>query len=67
MINLKTYLFFVTECSGGFFGPNCSQKCENCKQQSCYITNGTCLSGCLKDFEGEMCNKKASAYTEQHY
>ncbi|XP_078317014.1 receptor-type tyrosine-protein phosphatase epsilon-like [Crassostrea virginica] len=42
----------------GVYGNSCNESCpENCQEQRCDITNGSCL-GCTPGWIGEYCNKE---------
>ncbi|GFR77065.1 receptor-type tyrosine-protein phosphatase kappa [Elysia marginata] len=56
MTGLK--FFFLTACSVGKFGQNCSQDCSvHCRGQdnACDPGNGRCNSGCEDGYRGDMC------------
>ncbi|XP_062620105.1 multiple epidermal growth factor-like domains protein 10 [Saccostrea cucullata] len=48
-------------CRHGYFGPNCSRKCNPFCINKCQNVNGHCLSGCISGYEGSTCEKKCSS------
>lgn len=47
-------VIFISECTDGFFGRNCQEKCnETCL--SCNMFNGVCDKGCRPGWEGNYC------------
>lgn len=43
-------------CEGGFYGPDCRQRCGKCKHGSvCDNHNGTCNDGCQTWWTGTKC------------
>jgi hypothetical protein len=35
-------MFFIVECSLGYYGYNCNQSCDGCLSDSCDKENGAC-------------------------
>lgn len=53
--------FIFTECDGGNFGQDCSNKCGNCLQnEQCHHINGSCMNGCNPGYYGTYCSKSKS-------
>ena len=52
--SMKIKLFI--ECDKGSFGIDCNETCGYCYEANhCFHTNGTCLSGCIAGFQGDLC------------
>ena len=49
----------ILECSNGFFGPLCEEKCH-CLNESdiCNPITGACESGCANGWMGDNCQKR---------
>ena len=47
--------YFFTECSEGFFGPNCTLPCGFCLNGLCNHANGVCQQGCQSGYGGVKC------------
>lgn len=48
----------LIECSVGKFGQNCSYLCGNClEMEQCHHINGTCLNGCVENYNGSYCTQ----------
>lgn len=44
-------------CTEGFYGPNCTQKCGHCRNESvCNNITGDCLQGCDEHWGGSKCD-----------
>ena len=58
----RTMLVFLSECTHGLFGSNCSKKCSiNCKVPGrCHRKTGFCTGGCQVGWAGNMCEKGKS-------
>lgn len=53
-------LFFIfVECSLGFFGDKCKNKCSRycLNNDSCDHISGVCPRGCIDGYNGSRCNK----------
>ena len=54
-------MFFIVECSLGYYGYNCNQSCHGCFSDSCDKENGVCTdtSGCKPGWRYEQlkCDK----------
>ena len=55
------YIFTVwwcvfSGCDNNMFGQNCSKPCGKCLGlKQCDHINGTCMAGCNRGFQGELC------------
>ena len=54
-------MFFIVECSLGYYGYNCNQSCDGCLSDSCDKENGVCTdtAGCKPGWQyGQLkCDK----------
>jgi hypothetical protein len=54
-------MFFIVECSLGYYGYNCNQSCDGCLSDSCDKENGVCTDtdGCKPEWQyGQLkCDK----------
>lgn len=47
---------FITGCTDGKFGLNCSQPCGFCtEKKQCHFINGICVEGCDSGYIGSLC------------
>ncbi|XP_071118455.1 multiple epidermal growth factor-like domains protein 11 [Haliotis cracherodii] len=49
----------IYECSGGTFGPNCSEFCH-CLNSTCDHVTGACPGGCRPGWKGDNCSTRCS-------
>lgn len=61
--NKKVYIIQrkkrIIECGRGSFGVSCNETCGHCRDvNQCLHTNGTCLTGCIAGFEGNLCKTR---------
>lgn len=50
-------MFPHLDCSEGFYGDECENKCGYCiNSTKCHHVNGTCMDGCEPGYKGEYCN-----------
>ena len=55
------FLESLLECTVGYYGRGCTQRCGHCMNKShCHNVNGHCLSGCFAGYMGTLCNKSQS-------
>nr|XP_034322209.1 platelet endothelial aggregation receptor 1-like isoform X1 [Crassostrea gigas] len=55
------------KCSVGKFGQNCSYLCGNCLQkEQCHHINGTCLNGCVENYNGNYCTQAIALTDDDH-
>ena len=55
---LSASLFFLA-CVSGNFGEDCKSICGKCLiKDDCYHTNGTCLNGCGRGYQGPLCKTR---------
>ena len=48
--------FLTTACENGTYGQDCNNTCGHCLEEGyCEHTNGTCFSGCLPGYLGDLC------------
>lgn len=46
-------------CDGGAYGYDCRETCGHCRDvEQCYNINGTCLTGCEPDYQGDLCKTR---------
>lgn len=59
MLNGKFTFIYLTECSEGRYGVNCSQECSgHCKDNIiCEHVTGQCVKGCNAGWKGSPCDK----------
>ncbi|XP_067666941.1 uncharacterized protein [Haliotis asinina] len=49
-----------TSCESGYFGNTCEEKCNDCVNGSCNITDGFCMDGCKQRLYGRECQSNCS-------
>ena len=50
-------IFWYLVCTDGLYGPNCTQKCGHCRNESvCNNITGDCLQGCDEHLGGSKCD-----------
>lgn len=55
---LARMFMYLIECRNGKFGQNCSSLCGHClKKDLCHFINGTCLNGCVENYNGSNCTQ----------
>lgn len=56
--NLSASLLFLA-CVSGKFGEDCKSICGKCLvKDDCFHTNGTCLNGCGRGYQGPLCKTR---------
>lgn len=56
---LQHKLNCIIECDRGSFGVACNELCGQCLDvNQCFHTNGTCLTGCIAGFKGDLCKTR---------
>lgn len=52
-------MLLIAECHTGFYGVACKEICGNCRDvNQCDHTNGTCLTGCVSGYMGDLCQTR---------
>lgn len=55
----KIYNIISTACNPGSYGIDCKERCGNCLDvYKCSYTNGTCLTGCIAGYQGNLCKTR---------
>lgn len=55
----KTFIFFLVECSPGYYGSNCSSSCSSyCQEKACDRYTGECLYGCTPGYQQPDCSAR---------
>ncbi|KAK3762852.1 hypothetical protein RRG08_014176 [Elysia crispata] len=52
----EVFVFGETNCPAGRFGLRCERQCNCANQESCFVHNGRCPSGCATGYTGEECS-----------
>lgn len=48
-----------TVCDKGWYGVQCREQCGHCRDSNqCLQTNGTCLTGCMTGYSGDLCKTR---------
>lgn len=56
---LCMFFLLALACPVGSYGVGCSTTCRNCRDvDKCHFTNGTCLTGCIPGYMGDICDTR---------
>ena len=57
-VNETCYCLIFTECEGGMFGQDCTERCGKCVgKEPCHHIYGICMNGCDPGYETINCTK----------
>lgn len=55
-------------CNTGSYGIDCKERCSNCLDvYKCLYTNGTCLTGCVAGYQGNLCKTREFIFQKIKY
>ena len=61
-------LLFFLACVSGNFGEDCKSICGKCLvKDDCFHTNGTCLNGCSRGYQGPLCKTRKYIIMKQDF
>lgn len=56
------YFYVIIEkkvCDKGWYGDQCREQCGHCRDANqCLHTNGTCITGCMTGYYGDLCKTR---------
>jgi len=59
-LELNSCILPFSDCLKGTYGQDCEGQCGQCKEDECNHIDGSCESGCLDGYQGDICVQSKS-------